>query len=126
MDIINKIEIEIYNGASNGCATGCTSCPTGCGTLSVEEQVDQLRQDLQLTFGDSVEVKYIDTDIESMDQKGYCQKIIEAGFSYPITFISGQPRIAGGINASLVREYLDQIAFEMIQSINASATGMTQ
>jgi len=118
----DKIVVEIYNGTYSKCESGCSTCGTaGCGATTVEEEFEGLRQELKKTFGDSVEVKYFDTDVTGMDEKGYCRQIIEAGYKFPVTVINGQPRIAGAINVPLIREYLDRIAFELFNVLNGSS-----
>ncbi len=122
-DNIDKIIIEIYDGENIKLST--SFCPVRnseeCAFSTVKEQVEDLKQEMRKTFGGSIEVKYIDTNTEGMDENGFCQKILDKGYSYPITMFNGQPRIAGAVNIALIRQSLDQIAFELIKDVNESA-----
>ncbi|HWP97887.1 MAG TPA: hypothetical protein VN426_13660 [Syntrophomonadaceae bacterium] len=120
-NIIDKMVIEIYDGPNSECNSGCSTCgSTGCGSLTVEEQVKVLREDLNGVFGKSVEVKYYNTAVNGKDENGYCQQILEAGYKFPITMINGYPRIAGAINGPLIRQQLDQIALELVKEISGN------
>ncbi|QGT99441.1 hypothetical protein SYNTR_0848 [Candidatus Syntrophocurvum alkaliphilum] len=65
--------------------------------MSVKESTDLLRNELKQSFGDKIEVKYVDTDEEGMDDYPIMEKVMRMGYPFPITFINGEPKYAGKI-----------------------------
>ena len=118
---IDKILIEIYGGTNQACESGCSGCGTqasGCDEIPIEKLVDNAAQELHKTFGESVEIKYIDTDIIGLGNYELCRRVLEAGHRFPITVINGQPRIASAFNLDIIKQILNEIAFQLINEIN--------
>jgi hypothetical protein len=115
----DKILIEIYDGTNQNCASGCSECgsQSGCGdAVPIQELVDNAAKELHKTFGETVKIKYIDTDVSGMTEM--CRKVVEAGHRFPITVINDQPRIAGAFNFNLIRQSLNEIALQLIKENN--------
>ncbi len=52
---------------------------------------------MKTNYGDKVEVKYVDTDKTGFDDYPLLRRVLQMGYNYPITFINGEPKFAGGI-----------------------------
>lgn len=121
-DMTNNYEqilIEIYDGTNPICESGCSQCgsQSNCADAEpIQVLVDKAAQELHKSFGESVKIKYIDTNVSGMTE--LCRKVIEAGHRFPITVIDGQPRIAGAFNFNLIKQSLNEIAFKLINEIN--------
>lgn len=118
---IDRILIEIYGGTNQACESGCSGCGSPaerCDEIPIEELVGNATEELHKTFGDSVKVKYIDTDIDGLSNYELCRRVLDAGHRFPITVINGQPRIASAFNLNLIKQILNEIAFQLINEMN--------
>jgi disulfide oxidoreductase YuzD len=107
-----KILVEILNGTQVHSGCDCTSCPSssGCGpSSSQEEMVNKLAEDLREAFGTQVEVHYVDVDKEGLDNYPAMSKVLQMGYPYPVTIINGEPRYAGGIMITEVKQSIKEI-----------------
>lgn len=75
----------------------------------MNELVDRLAGELNTSYGDKVEVKYIDTDQSGLAEYPMILKVAEAGYPFPITSINGQPRFAGAINLDSIKKLLEEM-----------------
>ena len=69
---------------------------------------NEMSNDLKKQFGDQVEVKYIDIDKEGLDKYPIMNRVLQMGYPYPITLINGQPKFAGGIMISEVKQTIEE------------------
>lgn len=95
------ILVEVLSGTSPS-GGGCSSCASAgcCGTTPIEEMkeiTNRLSEDLRESFGERVEVRFIDADASGLSQYPLVSRVLEMGYPYPITVINGQPKFAGGI-----------------------------
>jgi len=108
-----KVLVEIVNGTSpagGGCA-GCASAGC-CGTTPEEEFrtiSDQLADDLQQSFGEKVDIKYVNADETGLDEYPLVSRVLQMGYPYPITVINGEPKFAGGIMTDDVKTAIEEI-----------------
>lgn len=63
------------------------------------------------TYGKKVEVKYVDTDKTGFDDYPLIRRVLQVGYTFPITLINGEPKFAGGI---MERE-INKIVGELIK-----------
>ncbi|NPV89860.1 MAG: hypothetical protein HPY50_03680 [Firmicutes bacterium] len=104
-----KIQIEVYGGTSQSCSSACFSCGSqaACGdSTPMDQQVEHFIEELQESYGNKLEVKYIDTDQSGLKAFPVINKIVKAGYPFPITVIDGKPRWAGTISIDKVRRFL--------------------
>lgn len=105
------ITVEVYQGVSPSmgwsCSTGCTPGDS-CGATETES-VDNLKAELQRAYGDKVQFACIDTTQTSLDSFPLISRAVQMGYSFPITAINGQPRLAGGIDIDQIKKLLNEI-----------------
>jgi thiol-disulfide isomerase/thioredoxin len=106
-----KFLVEVFGGVSQGCGCSCSDCgPSACGpTVPTNELVERLAGELNSSYGAKVEVKYIDTELEGLEAYPVIDKVISAGYPFPITSINGEPKLAGAINLDSVKKLLDEM-----------------
>jgi len=108
--VSEKILIEVFNGVSTSCCS-CSGCgsDSGCGPkVSPEDSAADLARELKESHGERVEVKYIDTSSEGLDNYTQVLKLVQMGYSFPFIFIQGEPRMAGGIDIEKIKSLLDE------------------
>lgn len=106
---MDKIKIEVYGGTNSGgggCSCGCTSCTPADAKAEYEEAKTQL---LQKYGEDSLSLEYIDTDGGQLAQYPEVEKVVRAGYSFPITVINGSPRLAGAVAFDPIVEIVTEI-----------------
>lgn len=106
----DKVLVEILNGTqSSGCnCSGCSSAGS-CGPNSQEEMANKLAEDLSEAFGSKVEVRYVDLDEVGLEKYPIMSRVLQMGYPYPITLINGEPRYAGGIMITEIKESITEI-----------------
>jgi disulfide oxidoreductase YuzD len=67
-----------------------------------------LGKELRQSYGEKVEVKYIDTDQTGLKPYPSVAKVIKKGYSFPVVAVDGEPRMAGGIDTKAIRAILDE------------------
>jgi len=77
--------------------------------MSNEELAGKLAEDLKTVFGDEVEVKYVDVDKVGLADYPAMNRVLQMGYPYPITFINGEPRYAGGILTEQIKESVKEL-----------------
>lgn len=105
-----KITVEIFGGVNtSSCGCGCSG---GCGAPSVgadlEKRVAEITAKLREHFGDKVEVKYVDTAKVGIKDYPTLQRVVAAGYSFPFTFVNGEPRLAGDIDFEDVEDIIEE------------------
>jgi disulfide oxidoreductase YuzD len=107
-----KVLVEVLNGTqmSSGCnCCGCASADS-CGPASSQEELaNKLSEDLREAFGGQVEVRYVDVDKVGLDNYPAMSRILQMGYPYPITVINGEPRYAGGIMITEIKQSIREI-----------------
>ncbi|CFX45884.1 Uncharacterised conserved protein UCP010603 [Syntrophomonas zehnderi OL-4] len=105
----DTILVEILQGTQAvtggcNCSGGCPSAAS-CGTTSnYEDMTMEMASELKKAYGDKVEVKYVDVDKEGLDNYPIMNRVLQMGYPYPITLINGDPKFAGGIMISEVKQ----------------------
>lgn len=65
--------------------------------------------ELTASFGDKVEVKFVDVDKEGLDKYPVIGRVLQMGYPYPITLINGQPKFAGGILSDDIKTSINEM-----------------
>lgn len=65
--------------------------------------------ELTASFGDKVEVKFVDVDREGLDKYPVIGRVLQMGYPYPITLINGQPKFAGGIMSDDIKTSINDM-----------------
>lgn len=105
---METIKIEVYGGINaggGGCSCGCTSCTPADSRAEYEV----MKKVLMEHFSEGVvSLEFIDT---GSDPGTYpeIEKVIRAGYSFPVTCINGTPRLAGGIPADTLIEIINEL-----------------
>jgi disulfide oxidoreductase YuzD len=94
---MGTIKIEVYGGINaggGGCSCGCTSCTS----VDAKAEYEAMKNVLVDQFGEeTLSFEYIDTGSDNLANFPEIEKVINAGYSFPITVVNGNPRLAGGI-----------------------------
>lgn len=100
---------QVVSGGCN-CSTGCPSS-SSCGgnTENFEDLTAEMANELKKTYGDKVEVKYVDVDKAGLDDYPLMSRVLQMGYPYPVTLINGDPKFAGGIMISEVKQSIDEL-----------------
>ena len=100
---------QINSGGCN-CSGGCPSA-SSCGgnNDNYVELTAEMAEDLKKTYGDKVEVKYVDIDKEGLDNYPIMSRVLQMGYPYPVTLINGEPKFAGGIMISEVKQSIAEL-----------------
>lgn len=99
---MENVKIEVYGGINSGgggCACGCS----GCTPSDAKAEYEAMKQEVLDKFGNTgLSLEFIDTDNTDLTVFPEVEKVIKAGYSFPITVINGNPKFAGGISAESV------------------------
>jgi len=98
---------QIVSGGWN-CNSDCASAASCGTTTNYEDMTNEMANDLRKQFGDQVEIKYIDVDKEGLDKYPIMNRVLQMGYPYPITLINGEPKFAGGIMISEVKQTIEE------------------
>ena len=71
--------------------------------------MEKLAEELKVTFGDKVELKYVDADKEGLDNYPIMQKVLQMGYPYPVTLLNGEPKFAGGVIAGDIKNSIEEL-----------------
>jgi len=96
------IKIQVYGGINTGgggCSCGCTSCTPA----DAKAEYEAMKKELVDRFGETdLSLEFIDTGGVNLSAFPEVEKVIRAGYSFPITLVNGNPRLAGGISAESI------------------------
>jgi len=67
-----------------------------------------MKDELHQAYGSKVEVKYVDVDNEGLGNYPVMNQVLQMGYPYPVTLINGQPKFAGGIMVTEVKQVIDE------------------
>ncbi len=100
---------QAVSGGCN-CSGGCSSA-SSCGgnTENYQQLVTEMAEDLKKAYGDKIQVKYVDVDKEGLDNYPIMGRVMQMGYPYPVTLINGEPKFAGGIMISEVKQTIDDL-----------------
>ncbi|ADI02932.1 hypothetical protein [Syntrophothermus lipocalidus] len=108
-----KVLVEVFDGKAVAIGCGCSApCGSdeGCGAdISWKEATEKLACDLSRTYGEKVEVKYVDTREKGIKAYPMIQRLAEVGYPFPIISIGGKPRLAGAIDVEQIQSMLDEV-----------------
>ena len=107
------ILVEVLQGtqvATGGwnCSSDCASAASCGTTMDYAELTAQMTEDLKKVYGDKVEVKYVDVDKVGLSGYPIMNQVLQMGYPYPVTLIDGQPKFAGGIMTTEVKQLIDE------------------
>lgn len=106
---MDTTKIEIYAGVNTdggGCSCGCTSCKPA----DVKAEYQAMERALLERFGaETLCLEYIDTGGINLARFPEVEKVIRAGYPFPVILVNGSPRLAGGISAEAISEIVSQI-----------------
>lgn len=116
MTEVKKILVEVFGGVNaSSCGWG-GGCSAGSVGAKLEDTVNAHAKQLITEFGSALEVKYIDTAKEGLDQFPELKKITDAGYSFPITSVNGEARLAGDVIYEdlkmIIEETIEETIFE--------------
>lgn len=104
---METIKIEVYGGINaggGGCSCGCT----GCTPADTKAEFEGMKKEVLDHFAEGIlSLEFIDTDETNLGTYPEVEKVIQAGYSFPITCINGTPRLAGGIPADTIIEIIN-------------------
>jgi len=109
----NKVLIEVLQGTMSmgggwSCTSDCASAASCGTTIDYSDQTAQLKEELTKTYGDKVEVKYVDVDKEGLTNYPVMNQVLMMGYPFPITLVNGDPKFAGGIMTAEVKQLIDE------------------
>lgn len=61
-------------------------------------------------YGNRVEVRYFDTDLKAPGAYPLIANLIQMGYTFPLIFINGEHRLAGGIDFEKIQDILDEMS----------------
>ncbi|MCX5779871.1 MAG: hypothetical protein NTV45_03430 [Firmicutes bacterium] len=67
-----------------------------------------MKDELIKVYGDKIEVKYVDVDKEGLANYPVMNQVLQMGCPYPVTLIDGQPKFAGGIMTTEIKELIEE------------------
>ena len=67
-----------------------------------------MKDELKKVYGDKIEVKYVDVDKEGLANYPVMNQVLQMGYPYPVTLIDGQPKFAGGIMTTEIKELIEE------------------
>jgi len=98
---------QVATGGCSCCSGDCASA-SSCGTpLDFADLTQQMTEELKKAYGDKVEVKYVDVDQIGLENYPVMKQVLQMGYPYPVTLINGQPKFAGGIMLTEVKQLID-------------------
>lgn len=70
--------------------------------------INEMANDFKKEYGDQVQVKYVDVEKDGLDKYPIMNRVLQMGYPYPITLINGEPKFAGGIMISEVKQIIEE------------------
>ena len=99
---------QVNTGGCSCCSGGCSS-EESCGpTMDFADLTTKMTDELKQVYGDKVEVKYVDVDQVGLDNYPVMKQVLQMGYPYPVTLINGQPKFAGGIMTTEVKQLIEE------------------
>ena len=112
-DKVEKVLVEVIQGTQMMMGGwSCDGCDVAgsCGSeVDIVAEVEKLAVDLKESFGDMVELKYVDADKEGLDNYPVMHKVLQMGYPYPITLFNGEPKFAGGVMAVEIKSSIKEL-----------------
>lgn len=107
-----NIKIEVYGGTNaegGGCSCGCT----GCTPADAKAEFEAMKKMLVEQFGEeALSVEYIDTQEVKLSSYPQVEKVVLAGYTFPITFANGNPKWAGGMPIDSIAQIITELQAE--------------
>ena len=103
---METISIKVYSGFNLGeCRCGCTALTPA--QIKIEYQ--NVKQELLKKYGEhSITFDFIDTGGVNLSACPEVEKVIRAGYSFPVTVINGSPCLAGVISAYSIIAFIGE------------------
>ncbi len=99
---------QVNTGGCSCCSGGCSS-EESCGSaMDFADLTTKMTDELKQVYGDKVEVKYVDVDQVGLDNYPVMKQVLQMGYPYPVTLINGQPKFAGGIMTTEVKQLIEE------------------
>jgi len=104
---MNIIKVEVYGGINTG-GGGC-SCTT-CTPADAKAEYEEMKKVLLNKYGEEkLSLEFIDTGGVKLAAYPEVEKVIRAGYSFPITVVNGSSRLAGAISVDSITEIITEI-----------------
>lgn len=68
-----------------------------------------MAEDLERVFADKVKVEFIDTETVEIEAYPIVPHLLQRGYKFPFTLINGEPKFAGALMISEVKELVEEI-----------------
>jgi disulfide oxidoreductase YuzD len=103
------IKIEVYGGMNVG-GGGCSCACAGCSPVDVKAEYEAVKKALLDKFGEKdLSLEFIDMDKANPSDFPEIEKVIQAGYSFPVTVVNGSPRLAGGISLDSIAKIIMEL-----------------
>lgn len=106
---MDVIKIEVYGGINTqggGCSCGCS----GCTPADAQAEYEVMKKVLLEKFGEeALSFEFIETGGVDLARFPEVEKVIRAGYSFPITLINESPRLAGAISIDSMTEIIKEL-----------------
>jgi len=109
---MENIKIEVYGGINSG-GGGCSCGCTGCTPADAKAEYEVMKKELVDRFGETaLSLEFIDTGGVNLAAYPEVERVIQAGYSFPITVINGSPRLAGGMPVDSIIQIVTDLQSE--------------
>jgi len=106
---MDTIKIEVYGGINlggGGCGCGCSTCTP----VDAKAEYEIVKKNLLDKYGpERLSLQYIDTGGINLSAYPEVEKVIRAGYSFPITVANGAPRLAGNISEESIIKIIPEL-----------------
>lgn len=106
---MDTIKIEVYGGINlggGGCGCGCSTCTP----VDAKAEFEIVKKNLLEKYTpEQLNINYIDTGGINLSAYPAVEKVIRAGYSFPITVINGTPCLAGVISLDSITEIISEM-----------------
>lgn len=105
--LVEVLQGQMVSGGWN-CSSDCASAASCGTTTNYEDMINEMANDFKKEYGDQVQVKYVDVEKDGLDKYPIMNRVLQMGYPYPITLINGEPKFAGGIMISEVKQIIEE------------------
>ena len=104
---MDTIKIIVYSGISLG---GCGCGSASCTPADTKTEYENVKRELLEKYGEQqINIELIDTGGVKLSDYPEVEKVIRAGYSFPITVINGSPYLAGAISADSIIDVISEL-----------------
>lgn len=105
-----KVKVQVF-GIRDGSSGGCCSCGGGCApTMTMGQMYDDFVRFIKDSdLNEKVETEFIDVIEDRLEGYDEALKLLEEGYSLPLTLINGIPRFYGGISNKMLYDAIKSL-----------------